>query len=690
MSFLLSFFGFLSVLTVRIDWLYDWMDIPLHANIDEYQMLPEARLYIDGAYVVDPDMYYERDGVDHTFFSVVSTSYIKTYTIRYRVTFPNYAVTQTKDIVFNIVDVNAPVFDALPHFKIPLGESIPDLSSGVVFHDDYDNVSELILDINSYDIIIDRIGTYPIYYQISDRSGNIKEGISSLEVYDASPPLITQVKDLNLAYGDDFSWKDYFKVTDNADSYPKVITDLSLVDFSTLGIYDLTITAIDSNRQVATRTYELHIIDIAPPTLLVKSKPTPIEVHTDPDSVDFLDYILSVTDDYDLLDKPDVSFLADVEYDVLGTYDVIYTVKDHSGNTTEVTMKIEIADTIKPTISIISPLVFDVFDPEPFYMEYVNISDNYTDHDGLDIKMDESVKMNIIGKYPITFEAKDESGNIAILNTYVEIIDRIAPEITQTNDILITDFTQKDVSFYFLASDNYDKEEDLRFQMDDDLVDYEKVGSYPLFVHVFDRSDKEGIFESEIIIADIIEPVLTLSDQMIFIDVQSTSFDPLSLILEVSDNYDELVIDDVKITGEIDYMSIGLYTLTYQLSDSSLNMVQKTVSVYVDDRTPPEVNLGSRTLSVGEPFNLLEGVDATDNISDVRIITFPESLDTSTPGIKEVTYIVYDERGNFTQKIREITILETNQAPSVRDYIPVILVTVIGLIAAFYIYKKMG
>lgn len=690
MSFLLSFFGFLSVLTVRIDWIKDWMDIPLHDNIENYKMLPEAKLYIDGVYVIDPDMTYERDGVDHTFFSVITTSYVKAYTIRYRVTFPNYAVTETKDIVFNIVDVNAPVFDAIPQFRIPLGEKLPDFSTGLVYHDDYDPIGDLSLGIVSYDVIEDRVGSYQIFYQISDRSGNIRTSTSIIEIYDSEPPLITQIKDLILDVYDDFFWSDYFKVTDNADPFPKVLLNLSKVDFTQIGNYEFTISATDVNGMVAITSFELAIIDRIAPTLLVRSQPVPIEVYADPSTIDFLSYIIEVDDNYDKLTIQDVNYWSDLEWDVPGTYEVHYLVSDHSQNQCEVTMKLDVVDSIKPTIEIDVPLVFPVFDPEPFYLDYLTIFDNYSDPDQLVIKIEESVKMNVIGKYPITIKVEDTFGNLAMLNTYVEIVDETAPKIMQLNDILITDFHSKDVTFYFSATDNYDDLEDLVFWIDDTAVSYETIGSYPFLVHVIDKSENESILTSEIVIADIIEPILILSDEIITMDIGESPLDFKTLIIEAYDNYDLLTADDVIITGEITYESIGRYEIIYTLTDTSLNQTQQTVFVYIDDRIPPTVSCSSVTLSVGEHFDLLQGVTASDDVSDIKIVVFPEVLDTSTPGIKEVTYIVYDMRGNFTQQIRQITVLESNETPPIEDYLPVMVVTVIGLVSAIYIYKKFG
>ncbi|MBU1142317.1 MAG: hypothetical protein KKH92_01590, partial [Firmicutes bacterium] len=98
MSFLLSLVSLLNILTVRIDWINDFLTIELNENIDSYTYLPEAKLYIDDVLVIDPRMFYERNGVEWTFISTVNTKVVKAYYIKYRVNYPTYNISQVRTI----------------------------------------------------------------------------------------------------------------------------------------------------------------------------------------------------------------------------------------------------------------------------------------------------------------------------------------------------------------------------------------------------------------------------------------------------------------------------------------------------------------------------------------------------------------------------------------------------------------
>ncbi len=689
MSFLLSFFSFFSILSVRVDWINDYLDIPVFSQINEYKEIPEAQLFIGNVLVDDPLMYYERDGVDHTFFSVITTNYIRTYTIRYRVTFPTYQIVQTQDIVFNIVDFIPPEIINLPRFRIPLDERIPDLFEGLIISDNYDGSEYLNVSVNSLEVILNQVGIYDIYYQISDSSGNITQGVSSLEIYDYLAPVIVQKEELILSYGETFRWQDYFDVSDNDDPFPDVVVDITRVDFQKLGTYIVLLSAIDRNLLSTDGLYKLVIIDNESPTIIVKSKPTPIPVFTSPSDIDFYEYIVSVNDNYDKLSILDVQYWYDIEFDVLGVYDVYYHIEDLSSNCFDIMMKISVIDDEKPSIHIVSLLKFDVFDAKPFFIDYVEYEDNYDNYNDLIFKMNESVKMDKVGKYPISFEVTDESGNIAFLGTYVEIVDRIPPIINQLNDIIITDFIEKDVTYYFDAEDNYDSTSQILIKIDDALVDYENIGIYTLWVYAYDLSDNIGVLETTIIVIDMIEPEFTLKQSLVTIEIFSPPINLTSYILDISDNYDMLSINDLIINGDIDYKSLGVYVITYELQDYSMNKIEKKLYVTVDDRTPPTVEMTQMTLYTDEYFDPLMGITLFDNLDQIEILVFPEILDTSHPGKKEVTYVITDGRGNYTTQIREVIIKPQEVTNEMTDYLPVLMITLIGIGAIYYIYRKM-
>jgi len=297
--------------------------------------------------------------------------------------------------------------------------------------------------------------------------------------------------------------------------------------------------------------------------------------------------------------------------------------------------------------------------------------------------------MNVVADYPITIEVTDKAGNKTIYRGYIQIIDLGKPEILQINDIIITDFEQKDLTYYFSATDNYDLSSKILISINDSLVDYEKIGSYVIHVTATDHSGNVKSLETEVIVIDMIQPVLTLSMKSLIVEVGSTYLNLVIYIEVATDNYDDLDSSSVQIHEAIDYEELGVYLVTYVLVDSSMNTTEMMLYVSVDDRTPPVVHFTNLFLSTGSPFNPLEGVQVDETSNQYTIQYFPYLLDTSIPGNKTITYIITDERGNYTISNRIIEIIPETTHQSVILFLPVILITLIGAGATYYFWKKM-
>ncbi|PKK99319.1 MAG: hypothetical protein CVV57_02020 [Tenericutes bacterium HGW-Tenericutes-2] len=688
MSFLLSLFSIFSFLAVRIDWINDFLTIPLHDNIDNYTYLPEATLYIDGVKINDPRMFYERNGVEWTFISTVNSGVVKAYYIKYRVNYPTYNISQVKTITFNIVDLMPPEFVQVPIFSIPLGQKMPDLLEGLTYLDNYDHASNIKVIVNSSKVILNRVGTYEISYQISDLSNNTTTILSSLAVYDHLPPTISLKKELILSYGSSFLWSNYLTITDNYDTVLDIKIHDQYVNYAKLGSYPIVITATDQSGLSSQIEQMLSIVDIEKPKITMKSQAPMIPVYSSESDTLLKSFILSISDNYDLLTINDVAVTHDIEWDVLGEYTIYYTLTDQSKNTLETKIKVKIKDIDKPTIFFTEPLIFEVFEETPFINQFIEYEDNYDVKSKLTLRITTSFKMNAIGKYPITVEVSDTSGNKEIMQSYIEIIDSTRPELIQINDIIITDFSRKSYNLYFSASDNYDPITKISVHINDQYVNYEAIGSYPIIVTATDQSSNYTILHTEILIIDIIEPELELKQHAVLLQINSEPLDLKSFIKNASDNYDYLTKDDVSIEGEVKYNRIGLYTITYYLSDSSLNSIKKELVVTIDDRTSPIITSTPLSLHVNQQFNPLEGIHIEDNMGNYELYIFPEFIDTSLAGKKKITYVAVDQRGNYTTYVREIVILDDSKKIELTSYLPVVIVTLLGIASIYYIYKK--
>ncbi len=684
MSFLLALIGILG--PYQVVWEDTDIDVVLNTPIEDYVDIPQASLYIEGE-LIDTEATYIYNGVNRTFITTVQTSYVKTYAIDYEVYFEAYDIRTTTTVYFHVVDEISPRFTYIPSFEINVGDDLPDLLEGLTYTDNYDDIEYLTLKVDSSQVNTNQVGTYKIYYQVYDTSYNRTFASANIKVIDQIPPTITKTDDVILNYGSDsFIIDDYFEFSDNTDDILTISLDDSSVDYSKLGKYSIEITVTDQSNLSTTRSYELVITDHEAPNLIVRDEII-LQVF-DQEALEHLeDYVILIEDNYDDLDIADVSYIYDIDINRLGSYHIYYEVSDQSNNITKETVEVLVVDETIPEILLLEPLIFDVGNEMPFIETYFDIFDNYYKREALTIDFDYDIDMNKVDKYQLIVTVKDPSKNVAYYYGYIEIIDRVSPEIIQNNEIVITQFNEIDYASYFEFSDQYDDQANITFEILTDDIDYLHIGTYDLIVYAYDLSNNKQTYLTQVYVIDIIDPILTLSTTKVYLNLDHDPIDLTSYISEVSDNYDELSMNDVLIEEDISYNEVNCYEVKYSIEDLSKNREEVILYLYIDDYEQPEVTMTDLHVDMNAAINYLEGIEVIDR-SNYEIYYDASYIDTSLEGIQYLTYVIQDERGNYIKHIRKIYIEQDEFTYEIEQFIPVIIVLLASIFSAFYIYKK--
>lgn len=132
-----------------------------------------------------------------------------------------------------------------------------------------------------------------------------------------------------------------------------------------------------------------------------------------------------------------------------------------------------------------------------------------------------------------------------------------------------------------------------------------------------------------------------------------------------TDDVDGTISANIGVSGSVDTSTIGTYTLTYNVSDSSGNSAASiTRMVNVIDTISPEISLlGEQNLTIEVGASYAEaGATATDlfegDLGNSIIVT--GSVDISSIGSYELSYNVSDTSGNAaTTVIRTINVVDT-------------------------------
>lgn len=637
-------------LNLLIIWTNFSIDIPVHDSLEYYKYIPEAHLLDeDNEIIIDPDMYYEME-VDRTFFSVVNTNLLGTYTVKYRVYYPNYNKQSTQTIYFNIVDNIPPEITYIPQYRYPVGSKNIDLTNGIKLKDNYDDEKSLdIKIINMHEVNTNVVGSYEIIYEVKDLSNNINTYTHNVFIYDNISPTILPLGDIKIEMGGKFDYTKHFQITDNVDKLIIVNINDDNVNYHIKGLYNAIITATDQSGNQTTLEFLITITDSSPPVLILKQKAVTINIFEPKDLSFYHSLILHVSDNNDNLTTDDVIITDYVSYDTLGTYDVIYTLKDSSDNQTTIILKVNIVDSIPPNIESINLFEINVNTLFIPLDEYFLITDNYSANNKISKNIKATYDLTKTGVYQVTIEVSDENNNKNSLISFLYVVDKIAPIITYDSNIEVSSIDE--LSNYILIDDNYDSNP--LYTLNTSNVILYQTGTFPITITAVDSSNNETVLHTFVTIVDKIPPIIKSQRTYITISYldNDDKLDELykSLYLTITDDYTP--VNEIKISyiNNIIWNQVGTYEIIITAFDNSNNYSVYKVSVIVEDKIPPLLLDNDEIITFNKPFFIKEikkHLNVYDYSKNIKVLIEDENTLINKSGLYYLNINISDEYGN--------------------------------------------
>lgn len=672
------FLCMLMMVSNRYDVVWEHTDvyIEVYDNIDPYTFLPIAQLYVNGEPIQTDNVTYER-GVDRTFLSVLTSVEIKTFYIKYRVHFLSYGVTNTITIAFHIVDRTPPSVSLTKAIVLEHHQHM-NVKEFIKMTDNYDAIDDLTIIVNDMQVDYEKTGMYPLEIAVYDQSGNIGFLKTTVEILDFLAPTIIQVSDVQINPYETIDWKRYFDIDDDLDETMLITIDDTEVDYNHLGYYQAMICAEDLSKNQTCRPFNVLIKDTTKPNIILAVKQPQIDVHTVMTEAVMLTWFIRLEDTYDG-ENIDVFFRHQINTQVIGIYDVIVEAHDQSNNVETKAFNVEVIDLKAPLVQLnISYFqVKEVLNP---LRSYVDITDNYYEENTLDVKIQSNVDTSILGMYEIEVHVSDPSKNERYYLFFIEVLDLTPPSIESTEAMIISNFSMPDYLIRLNITDNYDTLDALHIDVDDDHVDYAIPGIYTIHITLTDRSGNRSYHDIDIIIVDIMPPMIELYETTIIIELGMTSIELEKNIKNVSDNISSITVDDVTIIEDVDINRIGLYPVIYQLVDDAGSMTEMIAYVKIQDTVAPIVHAEPLRHIYQTSIDMYEGIDVTDE-SDVDIRIISQGF-TPEVGTYFVTYIAYDVAGNDIIFERQIDVVDESFQAMIQPYLSSAIYLFIGVIMA--------
>ncbi|MDL3984682.1 DUF5011 domain-containing protein [Shewanella xiamenensis] len=126
------------------------------------------------------------------------------------------------------------------------------------------------------------------------------------------------------------------------------------------------------------------------------------------------------------------------------------------------------------------------------------------------------------------------------------------------------------------------------------------------------------------------------------------------------DAEDKDLTADIQVTGDVNTQQLGLYPLTYKVTDSDNNTTEQVRTVEVYNTKPELSGIHNTSITVSAPFDPMAGVSATDAEDGdlTHSIRIEGEVNSDRIGQYELVYSVTDSAGEQSRAVRIVTVKE--------------------------------
>lgn len=258
------------------------------------------------------------------------------------------------------------------------------------------------------------------------------------------------------------------------------------------------------------------------------------------------------------------------------------------------------------------------------------------------IVLDNTVNKDVVGTYIVKYQVTDSFKETVTKEIKVTVTENKKPVIT-AKDITTTLGKQ---NLNLLDGVTASDEEDgslTEITVDDSKVNYKEVGEYTITYKVTDSYNQESTLDVKLTIKESMPPVIYATDKTITI---GTKFND-KLGISATDEEDGDLTEKVEvIKNTVKEDTLGVYEVTYQVTDNNNQTTTKTIKVTVVDKTEKEGTF------------YFDYLDTIDNKLNLRGYLTINGIDNTLE--EEITYKVIftnteDKTKTFEQQATRIT-----------------------------------
>ena len=332
---------------------------------------------------------------------------------------PVFAISAFAIVGYTAADRTAPVVHSKT-IEVPYGTVLK--ASDFAISDNRDNTDTLKTKIHADSYEKNQLGTYAVNVTVKDAFNNETTKTVNVKVVDNEAPVLESRNDdgfvINVEANGSNDLKQYIKATDNVDGD---VTDFvnfdKELDTTQLGEQVINASVEDNMGNVATKTFTFNVGDTSAPEMNLKNGNFVVNYG---DNFDINNYI-EAKDNYDM--NPILTVEGEVDTKKLdGTQSLKVTATDASGNKTENTYDVTVADIAAPAITLksndINVKYGSSFDAKS---NLVSAIDNLDGDVTSKVNVSGSVNTSKSGSYTVNYIVTDNAGNTANASAKVNV-----------------------------------------------------------------------------------------------------------------------------------------------------------------------------------------------------------------------------------------------------------------------------
>ena len=400
-----------------------WIDFNLNANFETNELvlnkINNGNAQITDTVLIGANQIYGNTRMRVGLDLANSTQFNSVYSVVGM--FKDFNISIVPDLVKPVITLNGPSI-----LRTEINK--PFIDPSVRASDNIEgNISSRVQTVSTVNLA--NIGVYTVKYYVLDYSGNVSDTLIRTVIVElnSTGPTITLKGGSTISIDPKQPFVDQGAIAlDNLgnDISQNIITTTNLNE-NVIGTYTKRYSITDAFNFTKYVERTIIVKDTTRPVITPKQNPYLHQVGTLFQPLQAIE----VSDNYNLKNELNATFVGQVNENLLGTYFVVYDLKDQSNNSAnQVRLQVNVTDKINPTITVgTNPLFVEV--NEAFAENDIIVGDNYWPVSTLFRSQVSNVRIDSLGTYEIVYTVTDGSGNSATITRTVIVRDTKAPTI---------------------------------------------------------------------------------------------------------------------------------------------------------------------------------------------------------------------------------------------------------------------